>query len=1046
MGLLVLAAGLAAFGIWQLAQRPIDSLWLANRLNAALTESAAPVRVAFGAVTLSWTGFSLGVDEPIDLHVSDLSLVDAANHKLATASAARLGFSIADLIRGRIFPRSVEIEHALLILTRESAGLMESDGDTQPRPIPLDQLSTGLRRSPAGGEDVPIPEIPPQLRRVHFRDTDILFRDAAAKLDLQGHHMDLDVRRLRNGHIQGLLTAPLTVGAETTVVRANLDLVPNGDSSASMHVAPFRPAAMAQSEDLAFLRAIDAPVTLTATATLDRNWYPAHIQASVNLGSGQFRFGDGAAPLIGGSVELSGSLEQVAISRLHLDLKRAADGMMQTVDIDGTVTHASDRLTASVNVAAGHIDAADLGMLWPLGVGGGARPWVIEHVIGGIANGTAAFTVEADDALRDIVVTRASGDLDVANAAFTWIDHVPPIEQASVRLHLIDPDTMDILLATGRQRVGQGKAGLVGSDGQMRIVGLSVHDQFADLRLNVKGPVTSAIALLSEPRLKLLSAHPIGLKPDAGDISGALTFQFPLENKLQIDDVKIRATTHLTQVRIPGIVAQRALEGGIFDMVVDRDGLSLKGKGTVASIPIAVAGSMDFRNGPPNQVMQKITASGQTQVTTLVRAGLPIADVLSGTLPFTAALEERRDGSGVIRLNTDLSDATLTFAPLAFRQSLGGSASASAVLNLQHDQLVGAEHFALTGDTVTIAGSVALPTGQARQVTLDQLRLGRTQARGSVRVAQDGTIGISLDGPMIDLSGKLTETAARNDQPSPTPPWTLNGRFDHALVAHDEKAAGLSVVASGGGDQVGMLNVIGTMETGGSATGSFVLLLTPKADNPAAGKRHLHVQAADAGRFLRGLDAIRGLNGGRLTIDGDLPAGIGLSPLSGTASIEDVVVRNSPVLGKLLQAITLYGLVDALRGPGMAFNRIAAPFRYDGRDLYLSNAVAENSSLGLTTSGRIGLGNRPSSLNGTIVPAYFFNALPGRIPLIGRLFSPEKGGGVFAARFSVDGPISDPNVAINPVSALTPGFLRGLFGLFDRSDSEAKNQPVPETR
>src|SRR6185437_733167 len=179
---------------------------------------------------------------------------------------ARLGFSITDLIRGRIFPRSVEVEHALLILTRGSASLMEPDTGAQSRPIPLDKLSAGLRGSPADGKDVSIPEIPPQLQRVHFRDTDIVFRDAAAKLDLRGQHVDLDVRRLRNGHIQGKLAAPLTVGTETTVVRADLDLVPDGDSSARMHIAPFRPAAMGQSDHLAFLRAIDAPVTITAMA------------------------------------------------------------------------------------------------------------------------------------------------------------------------------------------------------------------------------------------------------------------------------------------------------------------------------------------------------------------------------------------------------------------------------------------------------------------------------------------------------------------------------------------------------------------------------------------------------------------------------------------------------------------------------------------------------------------------------------------------------------------------------------------------------------
>ena len=64
-------------------------------------------------------------------------------------------------------------------------------------------------------------------------------------------------------------------------------------------------------------------------------------------------------------------------------------------------------------------------------------------------------------------------------------------------------------------------------------------------------------------------------------------------------------------------------------------------------------------------------------------------------------------------------------------------------------------------------------------------------------------------------------------------------------------------------------------------------------------------------------------------------------------------------------------------------------------------------------------------MTGTVVPAYFFNQLPGLIPVVGRLFSPEKGGGLFAAQYSVRGPLSDPKVGVNALSALTPGFLAG---------------------
>jgi hypothetical protein len=143
-------------------------------------------------------------------------------------------------------------------------------------------------------------------------------------------------------------------------------------------------------------------------------------------------------------------------------------------------------------------------------------------------------------------------------------------------------------------------------------------------------------------------------------------------------------------------------------------------------------------------------------------------------------------------------------------------------------------------------------------------------------------------------------------------------------------------------------------------------------------------------------------------------------------------VRDAPAAAKLLQAMTLYGLVEAMQGgSGLVFSRLVAPFTLTPEALALADARAFSASLGVTAKGRLWRARRTAEIEGTIVPAYVFNSLLGNIPVLGRLFSPEAGGGLFAATYRVQGPLADPTVTVNPLAALTPGFLRGLFGIFE---------------
>jgi uncharacterized protein YhdP len=132
-------------------------------------------------------------------------------------------------------------------------------------------------------------------------------------------------------------------------------------------------------------------------------------------------------------------------------------------------------------------------------------------------------------------------------------------------------------------------------------------------------------------------------------------------------------------------------------------------------------------------------------------------------------------------------------------------------------------------------------------------------------------------------------------------------------------------------------------------------------------------------------------------------------------------------LARLLTVASLTGIVNLLGGQGIAFEQLEAPFVVRDGVLQLGKGRMYGSQLGLTFQGRLDLTASRMDLEGTIVPLYGVNWTIGQIPIIGQLFRGSEGEGAFAATYSMRGPVADPAISVNPLSALAPGFLRELF-------------------
>ena len=148
--------------------------------------------------------------------------------------------------------------------------------------------------------------------------------------------------------------------------------------------------------------------------------------------------------------------------------------------------------------------------------------------------------------------------------------------------------------------------------------------------------------------------------------------------------------------------------------------------------------------------------------------------------------------------------------------------------------------------------------------------------------------------------------------------------------------------------------------------------------------------------------------------------------IKGILRADDFVLVNAPLLARVMTLGSLRGINDAMSGNGIGFTRLELPFTMQGDVIAIQNGRAVGPALGLTGDVDINRSTDSVAASGTLIPAYTINSVLGHIPIIGDVLVGRRGEGVFALTFQIDGPVEEPRITVNPLSALAPGFLRRI--------------------
>jgi hypothetical protein len=1051
------AAGIGALA-WRLSQGPLPLDPLARMMEAYVNREGADTTILIGGASLVWEGFDTALDRPLDIRLADVRLIDPAGVEIAALPEGQVSLGLRALLLGRFEPRAVDLTGVRIAVFRREDGSVVLDlGPRSEGPPPAEQdvaasplerareimAELGLAPAPAGA---PPPRFA-RLQQVRIRGAALDVDDRRLGARWAVPDLAVLIRRQPDGAGTALVieaSGRAEVPGVAVPLRLRGRIGSDGRAEAELGFDPVVPSAMARAlPGLGALAAVAAPVSGTMSVSRGEDGTITGARLRARLGAGSLHVPDGGAvPLTAATIAARYTPAGLAVDEARIVLP-GTDGPSPTVLATARAVPREDGawvVTGEASVDA--LAAADLPRLWAVGIGGNEREWITRNITAGLArDARVTFSALVPPARDTIIPEAVDGTVTADGLTVHYLRPMPPVEGVSGRMRL---GLAEIDIATTGGRLGA----MTVPEGRIRLYDLDRRPNMADIRLRIATPVADAVALLGHPKLDLVGRRggpPPGIT-GMGEVT--LSIGLPLIDALTMDQLAVTVAARAEEVKVPAILAGRDLERGVFELSADPAGLRLSGTGAFTGASVAIAaeirGELDFRSGPATQVVERFAVKLAPQEKIDALFELDLAPYLTGPVAAEAMLETRRNGQGTATVRADLATARVAVPELGLEKPPGAPGSAEARLGLVQGRLTAAEVTRLEAGSIAGRARFGIARdGRLERIELAEARLGASRVSGTVRLPQgpEGSYAVSLRAPLIDLSRRRETATTPPQMPSQAleqgagrlRPVAVEAMIDRLIVSPGHELTELR------GTGIYARGVIARGDIAGRAgeRGSFRATVTPEGT-----RRALSLSADDAGALLNGLDLITTMVGGTLTMRGSFDDAAPGSPLTGEAEIVDFRMREAPAAARVLQAMTLYGVLDLARGPGLSFNRAVAAFTLTDGALELRDARAFGASLGFTAKGRIDRRQERIDLEGTIVPAYFFNALLGSIPLIGRLFSPEQGGGLFAATYRVRGPLADPEASVNPLAALTPGFLRGLFGVFEGGQAPAQPPPA----
>ncbi|MEM6414507.1 MAG: DUF3971 domain-containing protein [Pseudomonadota bacterium] len=601
-------------------------------------------------------------------------------------------------------------------------------------------------------------------------------------------------------------------------------------------------------------------------------------------------------------------------------------------------------------------------------------------------------------------------------------------------------------LDADRGRVGK----VVLNEGRVVIPRLRPKGAMATFTFVAEGDSGDMLGILDQEPLKVLQNTSFVPEDFRGDGVVSAEIQRPNQKDAPPESYRYKAKASVTDITVHNFFEDTPLTNTSANIDLETEGMTVTGNAKLAESPVQFTWKQKFR-GTENTTRIDLKGRLDPQLGDLF--GLPVRQFIRGEPAFSARAKGTLTALEKVSLDADFTDHLIVLEAFSWRKPSGTPADGTLSISFGQNA-PNAFALQLAGEDVDIDGEIKLSdVGAMEALSVKRLHLGDLIDVSLKASRTSGPLDLTVDGKMLDLSGAIhqlgslgnTGSANTNDdvaQSGPNFSRLLSNTIGNISLDAIKLKSGVVLSNSelqftNGPDRLKAFSL--TASPGG--TGELKAFLETDGDDDT--DRRIVAQTSDLGALFSGLLGMQSIRGGRgrfsFILESPIPLhedpyatdevnSFGSPPATGVITASDIRVVGAPLLARIFSAGSLTGLGDLLSGEGIEIANASVGFALKDRKVELLDARVNGPSVGLTAQGEFMLGDTGNiDITGAVAPAYQINSILGSAPLIGDLLINRTGEGVVAVSYAVSGTPQNPTIAVNPLSALTPGFLRRIF-------------------